>query len=85
MYPFLLLLMSHVLGDGVFTSNRLAVLKRNSGSFDQILVMGLHTGIHAFFAGLFFFTAGREWLKVALLVFFLHFFIHRLHRLHRIL
>jgi hypothetical protein len=75
MTPFLLLLMSHVLGDGVLTSNRLAVLKRNSGLIDQIIAIGFHTGIHAFFAGLFLLMVGRDFLKAALLVFFLHFFI----------
>ncbi len=75
MDPFLLLLMSHVLGDGVLTSNGLAVLKRNSGLIGQIIAIGLHTGIDAFFAGLFLLMVGRDFLKAALLVFFLHFFI----------
>ena len=75
MDPFLLLLMSHVLGDGVLTSNRLAVLKRYSGLIDQIIAIGLHTGIHAFFAGLFLLMVCRDFLKAALLVFFLHFLI----------
>jgi hypothetical protein len=75
MTPFLLLLMSHVLGDGVLTSNRLAVLKRNSGLIDQIIAIGLHTGIHAFFAGFLLLVVGRLWLRAALLVFALHFII----------
>jgi len=33
--PFLLLLISHILEYGVLTSNRLAVLKGNSGAFGK--------------------------------------------------
>lgn len=72
---FLLLLLSHVLGDVVFTSYRLAVLKRNSEPFNQILAIGSHAGVHAFFAGLLMFVFGELWLKAALLVFALHFLI----------
>ncbi|UCE81925.1 MAG: DUF3307 domain-containing protein [Deltaproteobacteria bacterium] len=72
---FLLLLLSHVLGDVVFTSYRLAVLKRNSEPFNQILAIGCHAGVHAFFAGLLVFVFGGLWLKAALLVLALHFLI----------
>jgi len=72
---FILLLVSHLIGDGIFTSSRLAILKRNSGFFYQVLVIGCHTTIHAFFAGLLLLLAGRHWIKAALLVFALHFFI----------
>jgi len=75
MDPFLLLLLSHILGDVIFASNRLAVLKRKSGIFDQILANGWHTSLHAFFAGLIFFLADREWVWPSLLVFSFHFLI----------
>ncbi len=75
MNPFSLLLISHVLGDGIFTSSRLAILKRNSGLFYQVLAIFCHTSIHAFFAGLLLLLAGGHWLKAALLVFALHFLI----------
>ena len=67
--------MSHILGDGIFTSSRLAILKRNSGFFYQVLAIGFHSSIHAFFAGLVLLLAGRTWVKAAFLVFALHFFI----------
>ncbi len=75
MTPFLLLLMSHVLGDGVLTYNRLAIIKRNSGLSSQVLAIGLHTGIHALFAGFLLLVVSRLWLRAALLVFALHFII----------
>ena len=75
MNPFLLLLVSHILGDGIFTSSRLAILKRNSGILYQVLAIGCHTSIHAFFAGLLLLVAAGPWLKAAFLVFVLHFFI----------
>lgn len=75
MNPFILLLASHLIGDGIFTSSRLAILKRNSGLLHQVLAIGCHTTIHAFFAGLLLILAGRPWLKAAFLVFALHFFI----------
>ena len=75
MSPFILLLISHVLGDGIFTSSRLAIIKRNSGLSSQVLAIGLHTGIHALFAGFLLLVVGRLWLRAALLVFALHFII----------
>ena len=75
MNPFVLLLMSHILGDGIFTSSRLATLKRNSGILYQVLAIGCHTSIHALFAGSLLLIADRPWLKAAILVFALHFFI----------
>lgn len=75
MNPFFLLLISHILGDGIFTSSRLARLKRDSGLFDQVLAIGWHTSIHALFAGLLLFIAGRSWLNATLLVFALHFLV----------
>ena len=75
MSPFILLLISHVLGDAIFTSSRLAIIKRNSGLSSQVLAIGLHTGIHAIFAGFLLLVVGRLWLRAALLVFALHFII----------
>jgi len=72
---FLLLIISHVLGDVVFTSYRLAVLKRNSEFSNQILAVGFHCTVHALFVGLLLLLFGGPWLKAALLVFVAHFLI----------
>jgi hypothetical protein len=72
---FFLLLMSHLMGDAVFTSYRLAVLKRSPGLWDQLLAISYHSSVHALFAGLFLFALGKLWLKGALLVLALHFAI----------
>ena len=72
---FALLLLSHVLGDVVFTSYKLAVLKRNPDLLSQILAIGGHSSIHAILAGFLLFVFHGPWLKVALLVFALHFLI----------
>ena len=71
----LLLIISHLLGDVVFTSYRLAVLKRNSVLSDQILAVGSHAAVHAVFAGLLILFLGGFWLKAALLVLVAHFCI----------
>jgi hypothetical protein len=63
------------LGDVVFTSYRLAVLKRNSVLSDQILAVVSHAAVHAVFAGLLLFFLGSFWLKAALLVLVAHFCI----------
>jgi hypothetical protein len=70
---FFLLLVSHVLGDVIFTSYRLAVLKRSQGLSDQVLAISYHSSVHALFAGLLLLIMGRLWLKGALLVFAIHF------------
>ncbi len=72
---FFFLLISHVLGDVVFTSYRLAVLKRSQRISDQLLAISFHSSVHAFFAGLILLVLGRLWLKGALLVLALHFAI----------
>ena len=72
---FLLLLTSHVMGDAVFTSYGLAVLKRSQGLSDQILAISYHSAIHGLFAGLFLLVLGKLWIKGALLVLVLHFAI----------
>lgn len=72
---FFLLFVSHVLGDVIFTSYRLAVLKRNSDLFDQIRAVGYHSSVHALCAGLLVLVFGGRWLEAALLVLVLHFLI----------
>ena len=72
---FLLLIVSHVLGDVIFTSYRLAVLKRNSGLSTQILAVGFHSFVHALFAGMLLLLIDKFWLKAALLVLVAHFSI----------
>jgi hypothetical protein len=72
---FFFLLGSHVLGDVIFTSYRLAVLKRSQRLSDQVLAISYHSGVHALFAGLLLFILGRLWLKGALLVLAIHFAI----------
>ena len=72
---FFLLVVSHVMGDAIFTSYRLAVLKRSRGLQDQLLAISYHSTIHAVFAGLFLLLLGKLWLKGALLVLALHFAI----------
>jgi hypothetical protein len=72
---FVLLLVSHFLGDIVFTSYKLAIYKRNHELNRQILGIGCHSLVHSFFAGLLLFISGGPWLKAALLVFALHFLI----------
>ncbi len=72
---FLLLIMSHVMGDAIFTSYKLAVLKRSRGLSAQLRAISYHSAVHALFAGLFLLVLGRLWLKGALLVLTLHFAI----------
>ena len=69
------LLISHILGDGIFTSSRLAILKRKPRLSHQVLATGWHASIHAFLAGLLLLLASRYWMKAAFLVFAVHFFI----------
>jgi hypothetical protein len=72
---FLLLIISHVLGDVVVNSYRLAVLKRNSAFCNQILAVGFHSSVHALFAGIFILLLGGYWLKAAMLILIAHFII----------
>ena len=75
MDPFVLLLISHVLGDGLITSSRLAELKRNNRLSYRIAAIAGHTGPHAVFAAALLLLVGGHWLKAAILVFSLHLFI----------
>ena len=72
---FALLLVAHFLGDVVFTSYRIALLKRSSRLLSQLIGVGGHCGIHALFAGFMLFFCHGSWLKGALLIFFFHFLI----------
>lgn len=72
---FVLLLIAHLLGDVIFNSERLALLKRAPGPFQQLLGIGFHSAVHALLAGLLLFVGGRMWLKGAVSVLVLHFLI----------
>ena len=72
---FFLLLVSHLMGDGVFTSYRLALLKRSQRLSDQLLAISYHSMVHGLFAGLFLLLWGKLWLRGTILVLTLHFAI----------
>jgi hypothetical protein len=72
---FALLVVSHVLGDVVFTSHRLAIRKRNAGVLPQTLAIGSHAAVHALLAGSLLFPFGGPWWQAALLLLAIHFFI----------
>jgi hypothetical protein len=72
---FALLVVSHVLGDVVFTSHTLAIRKRNAGVLPQTLAVGSHAAVHALLAGSFLFPFGGPWWQAALLILGIHFFI----------
>ena len=74
-YIFSLLLISHVIGDGLIGSKKLAELKRDSRLSSRVIAISLHTLPHAIFAGGLVFFFGQTWLKMAVLVFFFHFSI----------
>ena len=71
----LLLLISHVIGDGFLGSKKFAELKRDSRFSYRLIAVTAHTIPHALIAGLLMLLVGYPWLKVALLVFVLHFLI----------
>lgn len=72
---FFLLLLAHLLGDVIFPSYRLSLLKRDSRIPSRLLGIGGHAVIHACFAALLLFAGGGLWVKGACLVFVLHFAI----------
>lgn len=72
---FALLVVSHVLGDVIFTSYRLAIRKRNAGILPQALAIGYHAAVHALLAGSLLFPFGGPWWQAGLLVLVIHFFI----------
>jgi hypothetical protein len=72
---FWFLLISHLLGDMLFISYRLAVLKRSSAFSAQSLGVGCHCLIHAVLAGVLLGLNQLPWLRGALMVFAFHFVI----------
>ncbi|MFH1123226.1 MAG: DUF3307 domain-containing protein, partial [Pseudomonadota bacterium] len=72
---FILLLTAHLLGDVLFNSYRLALLKRSSGFLLQAIGVACHSGVHVFFAAILLFLGDRPWIRGGLLVFALHFLI----------
>lgn len=75
MNPFILLIISHIIGDVVFASHRLAILKRTPGNTSKFIGLGIHSLIHAVFAGLLLKLGKYNWLNGAILVFVFHFII----------
>ena len=73
--PFVLLLFSHIIGDVVFASHRLAILKRSHGVLKPVIGLTLHSLIHAVFAGLLLQIGKYNWLRGTILVFVFHFII----------
>ena len=57
-----MLLISHVLGDGLITSSRLAELKRDNRLSYRIIAIAVHTGPHAIFAAALLLLVGGPWL-----------------------
>lgn len=72
-YIFPLLLISHVLGDGLLGSRHLAANKRDRRLFRQLSAIAVHSAPHAFFAGALMLLVGAAWLKAAALVYLFHF------------
>jgi hypothetical protein len=70
-----ILIVSHVLGDVIFTSYRLAIRKRNAGLLCQALYIGYHALVHAVLAGSLLFLFGGPWWQAALLILVVHFLI----------
>ncbi|MCJ7593838.1 MAG: DUF3307 domain-containing protein, partial [Desulfobacterales bacterium] len=64
-----------LLGDVLFNSYRLALLKRSSAFLTQAIGVGCHSGVHFFFAAILLFLGDRPWIRGALTVFVCHFFI----------
>jgi hypothetical protein len=70
-----ILVISHVLGDVIFTSYQWAIQKRNAGLLPQALSIGYHAAVHAVLAGSLLFLFGGPWWQAALLILVLHFLI----------
>ncbi len=62
-----ILVISHVLGDVIFTSYGLAIRKRNAGLLPQALSIGYHALIHAVLAGSLLFFFGGPWIATRLM------------------
>lgn len=77
MYIFIFLLAAHFLGDVIFGSQKLAILKRGSGFLSQVSGQMIHGLIHGFLAGvmLYLCPGTQNWLKGAIYLFCIHLFI----------
>jgi hypothetical protein len=67
-----LLLLAHILGDVVFASYKLSVLKRSPGLLSRLSGLGAHCAVHALAAGALLFAAGKGYFRGAFLVFLIH-------------
>ena len=72
---FAILILAHFLGDVVFASYRISRLKRKKAFLFQLSGIGLHSLIHAIFAGIFLFLVNGSWMRGALLIFTIHYLI----------
>jgi hypothetical protein len=77
LYIFIFLLAAHILGDVIFGSQKLAILKRGSGLFPQASGQMIHGLIHGIMAGvmLYLCPGKQHWLKGAFYLFCIHTFI----------
>ncbi len=76
-YIFIFLLAAHFLGDIIFASQKLAILKRGLGFLTRMSGQMIHGLIHGFLAGLMLYLCpGRQdWLKGAVYLFCVHIII----------
>jgi hypothetical protein len=74
LYIFLFLLAAHIMGDVIFGSQKLAILKRGAGLLTQVSGQMIHGLIHGFLAGFMLYTCpGRvDWFKGAAYLFCIH-------------
>ena len=70
-----ILVVSHVLGDVIFTSYRLAIRKRNARLLRQAVYIGYHALVHAVLAASLLLLFGGPWWQAALLILVVHFLI----------
>ncbi len=77
LYIFISLLAAHILGDIIFASQKLAILKRGAGLLTRVSGLMIHGLIHGFMAGLMLYICPgtHEWVKGALCLFSIHVFI----------
>ena len=73
--PFWPLLGSHILGDMIFNSSRLAIFKRDARMVLHVTGIASHCLLHAGFAAVLLAATGWPVLGGTLLVFFSHFVI----------
>ena len=73
MRPFVLLVIAHVIGDGVLSSSNAAVAKRSSDALRQFRAVGIHAGAHGSVAGLVLWAFYGSPVLGGVLVFLFHF------------